>query len=276
MATYLKHILTGLLPAEELAMLVGSYDVVGDIAIAIIPEALLHREQLIGDAILQSNIRIKVVLKRSGIYGGEFRTIPLQLIAGEARKETEVKEYGLSYMVNPESTYFSVRSGSERKRVASLVTEDETVLVLFSGIGPYPLMISKYGKARKIIGIEKNPEAHQYGLKNVLRNKKMDNIELFLGDVSEVVPKFTFKFDRVIMPLPQGAEEFLPLAIKVLKKEATIHYYQMQKAGCFRETEEQVTGALHRENRKVQSLDVIRCGHCGPKTYRICVDVTVC
>jgi tRNA (guanine37-N1)-methyltransferase len=172
MAIRLKDALYGVLTAEQRQALVGSYDVVGDIAIIIIPEILKPYEKLIADALLAGNGSIKVVAKRAGSYGGEFRTIPLDILAGEKRKETEVREFGIRLRLNPERIYFSVRSGNERRRIASLVAADEAVLVLFSGIAPFPLIISRFSKARIIVGIEKNPEAHAYALENLQLNKK--------------------------------------------------------------------------------------------------------
>ena len=156
----LKEILGYLLSENELQLLVRGYDVVGDIAIIIIPQELEAKEQVIAAAILANNQKIKVVAKRAAHYGGEFRTLPIKIIGGEDRRETEVREFGLRLRLNVEKVYFSVRSGNERRRIAFLVQPGENVLVLFSGIAPYPLMISRYSLAKKIVGIEKNPVAH--------------------------------------------------------------------------------------------------------------------
>jgi len=271
----LKKILEKLLSEKELQQLVGGYDVVGDIAITIIPEALENRESLIGRAILESNRKIKVVAKRAGLYGGEFRTIPLDIIAGEERKETEVKEFGLRLKVNPETVYYSVRSGNERKRVATCVKKGEFVLVLFSGVAPYPLVISKYSEAHKIVGIEKNPIAHSYAMQNLQKNKKLGNIELLNGDVKILLPKFTTQFDRVIMPLPTNGEKFLDDAIGVLKPEGYLHFYDLQQQYQFQQTVDKISAACAAAKRQLVHAEVTRCGHCAPRTYRICVDARI-
>lgn len=275
MGTKLKKMLLDVLPEEELQLLVGSFDVVGDIAIVIVPRELEHREDLIGRTILQSNAKIRVVAKRAGIYEGEFRTLPLQIIAGEKRKETVVREFGLTYMVNPETVYFSVRSGAERKRVATQVKDGEEVLVLFSGVAPYPLVISKFSKAKLIVGVEKNPTAHRYAQKNLEQNRKQNNIELYLGDASAVLERLKVSFDRVIMPLPKGGELFLGDVISVLKNQATLHFYQMKRKGEFHQGVDVLQTALEDHNSSMESASIIRCGHCGPRTYRICVDARV-
>ncbi len=275
MARHLKAALARFLTAEEQRVLVGSFDVVGDIAIIIVPEALRTREQLIAETILASNRSIKVVAKRDGIYRGEYRTIPLTVLAGEKRKETEVREFGIRLCLNPEKVYFSVRSGSERKRLASLVAPGESVLVLFSGVAPYPLIISRYSMAQAIVGIEKNPEAHTYALKNLQLNKQQRNIKLYLGDAGTILPSLKESFDRVIMPLPTMADVFLPTALRVLKQEGYLHFYDLQRPDCFAASLAKITAACTAEKRQVLSSAIVRCGHCGPKTYRICIDACV-
>ncbi len=271
-AMKLKHALEGILSAEELKLLVGAYDVVGDIGIIIVPKVLEHKEGLIAEQLLKINKKIRVVAKRCGFYGGEFRTIPLQILAGEDRKETEAKEFGIRLLLNPETVYYSVRSGNERKRVASMVGGGESVLVLFSGVAPFPLIISKYSKAKTIVGIEKNPLAHGYGIENLKRNKKHKNIRLYLGDAKVVVPTLSAPFDRVVMPLPTRGEEFLPSALQVLKTGGFLHFYDLQPADQFDQSVEKIVSACAAYNRVVTSTSVTRCGHCGPRTYRICID----
>lgn len=271
----LKARLEKSLSERELGQVIGAYDIVGDMAIVMVPEELESQEQIIAEAILSSNNKIRVVVKRAGNYRGEFRVIPLQHLAGEDRKETEVKEFGVRLLVNPEIAYYSVRSGNERRRIASLVGPGESVLVLFSGIAPYPLIIAKYSKAQSIIGIEKNPQAHHYGLQNLKRNKKLKNIQLYLGDVREVLPTFGESFDRVIMPLPTRGEIFLPWALRALKSKGFLHFYDMQHPQKTSQSVEKIRFVCGKMNRQLQLSRITKCGHCGPQSYRICIDTKI-
>lgn len=271
----LKQYLKDLLSKSELKELVCSYDVVGDIAITIIPETLKHKESIVGQAILESNRKIKVVAKRVGYYGGEYRTIPLQIIAGAERKETVVKEFGLRFRLNVETVYYSVRSGSERRRIASLVQEGESVLVLFSGVAPYPLVLSKYSQAARIVGIEKNPEAHAYAMHNLTLNKKCQNIVLLNEDAGALLPAVSQKYDRIIMPLPAGGERYLPAAIDVLRSGGWLHFYDFQQQGQFERSIDKIARACSAVDRREEQAEIIQCGHSAPRTYRICVDARV-
>lgn len=271
----LKQYLRDVLSIEELEQLIGSYDVIGDIAITIIPETLEQKESVIGQAILESSRKIKVVTKRIGFYGGEYRTIPLQVIAGEDRKETEVKEFGLRFKLNAETVYYSVRSGSERKRIASLVQDGESVLALFSGVAPYPLIISKYAKAAKIVGVEKNPVAHAYAKHNVAMNKKCQNIDLINEDAMELLSAGSVKYDRIIMPLPTEGERFLPGVIKALHSGGWLHFYDFQQQGQFERSSDKIAAACTTVGRRLITAEVIKCGHSGPRTYRLCTDARI-
>lgn len=276
MSVKLKDILAPVLAQEELDLLVGSYDIVGDIVIVIVPPELTHRESIIGEAILGSNKNLKVVAKRAGNYGGEFRTIDLKIIAGEIRKETQVTEFGVRLLLNVETTYFSVRSGNERRRLASLVQPMELVLVMFSGVGPYPLLIAKHSEAEKVVGIEKNPLAHEYAIKNLKLNKKLKNVQFQVGDAADLPLLLNERFDRIVMPLPTMADSFLPVAMEMLKKEGGwIHYYEMAREGSFEMAVAKVQTSAENTGRKLVTSKVIRCGHCGPRTHRICVDAQI-
>lgn len=271
----LKDALSQVLTEEEKQSFVGSYDVLGDIAIIIIPHHMQARENQIASAILAHNRRIKVVAKRAGTYGGEFRTIPLCIIAGENRKETMLREFGIYLRVNPEQVYFSVRSGNERRRIAALVAPGESVLVLFSGIAPYPLVISRFSGAKVIVGIEKNPVAHTYALQNLQLNKKQRNIILYNGDAASILPAFKDDFDRVIMPLPTMAETFLPDALRVLKPGGHLHFYDLQRPDSFADSVSKINAACSTGNRRIECFSIARCGHCGPRTFRICIDARI-
>lgn len=268
----LKELLHSILSESELQLVVRAYDLVGDIVIMTIPRELVEKEQEIASAILANNHKVKVVAKRAAHYGGEFRQRPLKVIGGEVRSETEAKEFGVRLQLDVGKVYFSARSGNERKRIASLVQPEENVLVLFSGIGPYPLMISRYSRANRIVGVEKNPVAHRYGLINLKLNKKCGNIELIKGDARDILPGFTAKFDRIIMPLPKSARDYIHLVLPLLQPGGWIHFYDMQHIDSFDKSVIKVRASCEAAGRSLIAAEVILSGHCGPHAYRICVD----
>ena len=272
MSVDLKTFLQGRLTDEELALLVRSYDMVGDIAVIIVPDELRSKERLIGQAILDNNKRIKTVLRRAGNYDGEFRKIPLQLIGGEDRRETVHKEYGVRLMVNPERAYYSPRSGTERFRVAAQVKPGEQVLVLFSGIGPFPLVIAANSEAEAVVGIEKNPDGHSLALKSLRLNKRIKNVTFMQGDVAELLPGLDKRFNRIIMPLPHGAHEYLAGALEKLLPGGWLHFYTMRAKEQFSDGLTELSGRCKDLGFKLLDGRAVKCGHCSPAYHRVCLE----
>ncbi|MBU0627828.1 MAG: class I SAM-dependent methyltransferase family protein [Nanoarchaeota archaeon] len=270
----LKDSLRGKLNDNEIKLVPSSFDMVGDLAIfSDFPKELIKKEKMIGEALLELNRNIKVVLKKTRKYSGEFRTPKLKIIAGEKRKETELKENNIRLRLNPEKVYFSIRLATERKRVIELVSGGEEVLVMFSGVGPYSIGIAKNKKPKEVYSVEINPSAFKYQKENILINKV--DVKLFKGDVKNVVPKLKKKFDRILMPLPRGAESFLGVALKAAKKNSIVHFYDFLHEDEFKKAEEKIAKACKKAGRKFKIIGMVKCGQFGPGIFRICFDFRV-
>ena len=272
MKKQLQELLQGELTKRELALIPSAYDLVGDILIfADFPFELWPKEKAIGEALLSLHRHVHVIAKKTGQYSGRFRLPKLAIIAGEGRKETEHKENGVRLRLDVEQAYFSPRTGSERLRIASLVHDGESIMVMFSGCAPLPLVIARHARPSLIVGVEINPAAHRYAVENVALNK-MKHIELINGDVAYVIPRMRRKFDRIAMPLPKGAEPFLPLALSRLKKGGTIHFYDFLHEGEFILAEDRIAKACALARRKYSIIGIVKCGQFSPRTFRVCVD----
>ncbi len=176
------------LTKEELSLVPSAFDVIGDIIILEIKPGLEKKEKIVAEAFLKLNKNIKTVAKKSGIHKGVFRTQKLKVLAGEKTKETIHIENNVRIKLDVEKVYFSPRLSNERKRIMKIVKPNESVLVMFSGCGPYPAVLSKNTNAKEIYGVEINPTAHKYAVENIKLNK-LRNVELFLGDVNEILPE---------------------------------------------------------------------------------------
>jgi tRNA (guanine37-N1)-methyltransferase len=276
-AQSLRDAMRPLLTPEEQAAFIGSYDIVGTIAIIEIPEELEHKEQLIAQQVLNVNKTIKTVLKKLGGHEGEYRTQQMGFLAGDDTRETTVVENGVKLRVNVETTYYSIRMATERKRIAGLVKPGERILCLFSGVGPYPVIFSVKTEAKDIVGIEINPKAHELAQENAAKNRCL-NVRLFCGDAHEIIPKLAEadeKFDRVTMPLPHTAHEFIEDLFPVLSQSAVIHFYTFLPDGAFNQAIPLVRQVAARHGYALRSWDVIKAGQHAPRVWRICMDAHV-
>lgn len=272
----LKFYLKNKLTEKKLELIPSSFDVVGDIMIfSDFPKELIKKEKIIGRTILENYRHIKTILKKTKKYSGKFRTAKLKIIAGEKRKETIFKENNVFVKLDVEKVYFSPRMSSERKRIAQLVKSNESVLVMFSGSAIYPLVIAKNSKFKEVYGIDINPVAHKYALENIKKNKLESRIRLFLGDVRKVMPRLNKKFSRILMPLPKGGENYLELALKYIKKNGIIHFYDFLHEDEFNLAVEKIKKACSSLNKKFKILKIIKCGQYAPGFYRVCADFQV-
>lgn len=271
----LKQLLSKDLTQEELRCLPTSFDTVGDIAIFNdFPQELKKKESLIAEKILNHLSHIKVIAKKTGQYTGEFRTPQIKVIAGEKRKSTLHKENGVRLKVHIEEVYFSSRTSTERERITKLVKKNENVLVMFSGICPLPIQISKQAKAKEIIAIEINPNAHKLAVENILLNK-CKNIIPICGDVRKELPKLKKSFDRIILPLPKTAESFLDIALSKCKEKATINLYHFGSIEDIPKTKKRIRTFCKEKGFSCRFLRVVKAGQFSPGIFRLSFDMNV-
>ena len=271
----IEELLKGKLTVSEMKLVPRTLEIIGQIMILEVPAALVKKERIIAEAYLKQNKNITTVVKKEVIHSGKFRLRKVKVLAGKRIKETVHYENGVKIKLNLEKTYFSARSSNERLRVAKQVKLNEEVLVLFSGAGPYTLVIAKNSPAKIIYGVELNPAAHQYALTNVTLNKLEEKVAIFQGDVRELLPKMNKKFDRVVMPLPKTGEQFLDLALKKTKKNGTIHLYSFLDEQDFKKYAQVVREICKKNKRKIRILKKIKCGQFSPRVFRVCFDIKV-
>jgi len=278
-----KDYLKKFLSEEEVSALKSSLEIVGTIAILRIPESLASKERLIGEAILELNKNVKTVLKQVSPINGDFRVRSLSWVAGEKQTETIHKEHGYLLKVDVSKVYFSPRLQFERLRIAQLVKPGEVVINMFAGVGSFSIVIAKKSRPSKVYSIDLNPTAIEYLKENIALNKVEDIVVPILGDAKEVVnSKLLNTADRVLMPLPAKAYEYLPEAIKALRNfSGWIHYYDFTyakknedpKQKMIKKVESKLGNAGFPIDFFIQNSRVVR--SVGPNWYQVVLDIRI-
>jgi tRNA (guanine37-N1)-methyltransferase len=209
---------------DLIPLLPRSFDIVGKIALMKIPEPLLSHEREIGNALLRTVKSIDTVARDDGVKERK-RIRDLKVIAGKESLFTIHKEHGITLEMDLSKVYYSPRLATERWRVVESVQEDETIIDMFSGVGPFSIMIAKHRRPKRIYAIDINPDAVEHLLSNIKRNK-VQGIDPICGDAGEIVPGLD-KPDRIIMNLPHSAYDYLEIALSALNSGGIIHYYEI-------------------------------------------------
>lgn len=272
----LKDALKDKLTKKELVLVPRAFDITGDIAIIDIPPELDKKKKEIAKALKAIHPSIKTVCRKTGERSGDYRLHELKVILGRST-ETEHKESGCRFRLDVKSTYFSGREGTERQRIAAQVKPKEKVLVMFSGVCPFPIVIGKVQPSvDSVVGVELNPDAHRYALDNVRINRAQMKVEPILGDVRKACAGLKGKFDRILMPLPKGAQDFLDVAISCAKKGGIVHfYYRDREDDPYTEALKLIRAEAKKAGRKVRILGKQKVLPYGPRIWKICIDFQV-
>jgi len=208
------------------------FDVIGDIAIFEMPKGDAAKrgksrvvlEKRIAADIMRQHRNIRTVAVKTGAISGVYRIRKFRVVAGRKSTITIHKEHGCVFKLDIAKAYFSPRLSFERKRIADLVKGEETVVVLFAGVGPFSIVIAKSHPNTTVISNELNPSAIKYMKENIKSNRTF-NVIPEPGDARKMLKKYAGKIDRVIMPLPMSSNEFLDVAFGLCKPGGTVHFY---------------------------------------------------
>jgi len=275
----LRRDLSEVLPQEELAYIYNSYDIAGDIAIIRITEMSKKFCPVIAEAIMRVHNNVKTVLAQVSPVHGDFRLRKLEYIDGEDRTATIHKESGCLFSVDVEKCYFSPRLLYERMRIAKQVRNGEIVVNMFAGVGCFSIVIAKHSNAEKVYSIDVNPATIHFMQENVRLNRVYGKVILIRGDAKEVIEKRLCRTaDRILMPLPEKALEYLPYALLAVKKAGGwIHYYDFEYA---KKNENPIEKVKAKVAEKLERLNVafeIPFGRVvrttSPNWYQIALDI---
>ncbi len=242
------------------------YQVVGHVAlIKLIPNHSEEACKRVSELLMKRMKRIRTVCFVEGIEG-ELRVPKIKYIFGDGT-ETIHREHGILYKLDVSKIMFSKGNLNERKRMAEIVGDGETVVDMFAGIGYFSLGIAKSHPKTTVYAIEKNPTAFRYLKENINLNK-LNNVIPILGDNREQnLPPA----DRIIMGYFPGTENFLSTALKYVKSGGTIHYHNTYKKEELWSKPEEELKVLRKfeiiSRRKVKSV--------APNTFHVVLDVRV-
>jgi len=277
----LREHLAERLEAWELEILPCSYDIIGDIAIIRIPNALKHRAKEIAEVIMQINSHVKTVLNQVSSVSGDFRLRRLEWVMGEKKTETIHKEHGCLFKVDLERCYFSPRLSFERARIAGQVKPSEIIVNMFAGVGCFSIIIAKKSKAKRVYSIDINPWAIKYAEENTELNRVEHIVKPVLGDAKNIIEEeLEGAADRVLMPLPEKAYKYVDFAVEALKPSGgIIHYYDFTHANRnenpIAKVKKKICGKLRllKIDFEVYSGRIVRT--VGPRWFQIVLDIRI-
>jgi tRNA (guanine37-N1)-methyltransferase len=166
-------------------------------------------------------------------------------------------------------------------RIASLVEPGETIVNMFAGVGCFSIVIAKHVNNVKVYSIDINPVAIEFMKENVRLNRVYGSVLPILGDSKHVIrDQLQRCADRVLMPLPEKAFEYLPVAVSALKRTGGwIHVHAFEHVSKAEKIPEGLKQDLSKVfNRLDVSFDVCAVKvvrSTGPNWWQLVADVHV-
>ncbi len=271
----------------------GSFDVFGNIAIVKFQKGAKPKDKIVfARNLLKANKSVKTILEKVGRFKGRLRKQTTKYLAGEKTKEVLYRENGCIFRFNVDETYFSPRLSNERKEIAGKIKKGDVVLVMFAGVGPYPIVIARNSKAKHVYSNEINRKANYYAKMNIELNKLKHKVILLPGDIKRIAEKLIQQsvpprppqredeniptyYDIIVMPRPQLKDFFLKQAFMLSKKGTRIFYYDFCKEDEIDSIAEKIKKEARRYRKKIKILRIKKAGEISPYKYRIRVDFIV-
>lgn len=254
-----------IVPKDKRSFLPRGYKVIGDLAIVKLSDEVAEFGKEIGNAILESNPRLKAVWREIS-KEGMIRKPKLELLAGKGSETLHV-ENGCYFRLDITKVMFSLGNQYERQRIAR-ECEGEVVVDMFAGIGYFSIPIAK--KADKVYSIEINSEAYRF----LIENARLNKVKLIpiLGDSMFVTPERVA--DRVVMG-HIFCQDFLKTAIRALDGFGIVHYHEAVPTRILWRPVLRVEKACREMGKRCRILNVRRVKNYAPNVVHVVVDAFV-
>ncbi|XP_021288023.1 tRNA (guanine(37)-N1)-methyltransferase 1 [Herrania umbratica] len=236
----MTEILEALLP--EGMIIPSAFETVGHIAHLNLRDEHLPYKNVIAKVVLDKNRpKIQTVVNKIDAIHNDYRTMQLEVLAGNCSLVTTVVENGLRFHVDLATVYWNSRLATERQRLLSGFNHKDVICDVFSGVGPIAISAAKIVK--RVYANDLNPFAVEYLERNGVLNKVERKIKVFNMDGRRFINAMfssekAHSITHVVLNLPKDAAEFLVAFRGVYRDQPSdkefsfpmIHVYGFSKA----------------------------------------------
>ncbi|CAL5357397.1 unnamed protein product [Camellia sinensis] len=174
----MNEILEALLPNSMIVP--SAFETVGHITHLNLRDEHLPYKKLIAKVVLDKNKpKIQTVVNKIDAIHNDYRTMQLEVLAGNHSLVTIVVENGLRFHVDLATVYWNSRLATERQRLLNCFTCYDVICDVFAGVGP--IAISAGRKVKHVFANDLNPFAVEYLERNCVLNELERKIEYLDG-----------------------------------------------------------------------------------------------
>ncbi|ELP87959.1 hypothetical protein EIN_418080 [Entamoeba invadens IP1] len=220
----LQEVMRKYIPKE--ITLPTSFETVGSLAHLNLKDEQMQYKHYIGEALLLKNFpRIKTVITKLEEITNEFRTFPLEVIAGEKSTEVQVVCHGVKFKLDFAECYWNSRLETEHTIIVGEMKKGETLIDAFAGVGPFAIPAALKGVL--VYANDLNPASVKYMKINAEMNKATLNCECMDARdyMRKVVLELKVQPNFILMNLPATAVNFLDVIPELMLADCVIKCY---------------------------------------------------
>ena len=189
----------------------ASFETAGHVAHVNLRAEMVPYKRLIGQVLLDKNRNLRTVVNKTSHIATEFRTFPMEVIAGKDDTVVEVREGGARFRFDFREVYWNSRLQYEHARVVQGFAKGEVVCDMMAGIGPFAIPAAMKGCV--VHANDLNPQSYACLVANGKLNKgcgsRLHASNRCGRDFVRRLAAEKTRFDHVVMNLPATAIEFL-------------------------------------------------------------------
>ncbi|KAL4897640.1 Met-10+ like-protein-domain-containing protein [Aspergillus ambiguus] len=180
-------IISSILPEDLLEEVPQGFTQVGHVAHLNLREQYLPYKHLIAELLLDKNPNIRTIIRKTEDVGtkSEFRTFPLEVLAGDNDLNVIQHEQDCEFRFDFSRVYWNSRLETEHRRLVNTFHAGEMVCDVMAGVGPFAVPAGK--KKIFVWANDLNPHGYEVMEDAVKRNKVQQFVTPFNRDGREFI-----------------------------------------------------------------------------------------
>uniref|UniRef100_A0A672RGX4 tRNA methyltransferase 5 n=1 Tax=Sinocyclocheilus grahami TaxID=75366 RepID=A0A672RGX4_SINGR len=99
----------------------------------------------VGQVIIDKNPGVTCVVNKTNTIDSTYRNFQMEVLAGESNMVAKVRENGVLYEFDFSLVYWNPRLSTEHECIVSLLQRRDTVVDVFTGVGPFAIPAARRG-----------------------------------------------------------------------------------------------------------------------------------
>ena len=162
-----------------------SFSKIGHIIHINLRDNLLPYKTVIAEIHKDKTPGCRTVINKAQSIDNTFRNFQIDLLAGDADYQVQLKENGVNFEFDFSTVYWNSRLSTEHERLVKLLNPNDVLYDVFAGVGPFAVPAGK--KRCQVLANDLNPHSFKWLEHNVVKNKVSNYVQTFNKDGREFI-----------------------------------------------------------------------------------------